>query len=58
MKGMVDVVGGKMKIGEVLQEIIHYMAKSPKRLVIDIRLEEDGYRTTIWIDRPTFKSKC
>ena len=55
---MVDVCAGKMKIGEVLQEIIHYMAKSPERLIIDIQLGKDGYQTTLWITKKDFRNKC
>ena len=58
MKGMVDVCGGKMKVGEVIQEIVHYMFKSPKRLVVDIQLKKDGYRTTIYITQEDFDTKC
>ena len=58
MKGMVDVCGGKLKIGEVIQEIIHYMAKSPSRLIIDIQRKKGGYKTTLWITQKDFLEKC
>ena len=58
MKGMVDVVVGKMNLIKVEREIYHYMAKGPDRLVVDIKLENDGYRATVWIDTKTFKKKC
>jgi len=55
---MVDVCGGKMTLREVVMEIIHYMMKSPKRLVIDIRRKESGYHTTIYLGKRDFKNKC
>ena len=57
MRGMVDVVSGKMNLFKVEREIYHYMAKGPDRLVVEITLENDGYRATIWIDKKTFKKK-
>jgi hypothetical protein len=58
MKGMVDVCGGKMKIGEVIQEIYNYMLKSPKRLVVDIKRRKKGYYTKIYIPQSDFDKKC
>ena len=59
MKGMVDISGGKMTLGEVIMEVVRYMLhKTPKRLVVDIQLREDvpnkGYYTKIWISRKDF----
>ena len=59
---LVDVCVGKMTLAEVEREIVHYMMKSPKRLIVDIKLRTDvpekGYHTSIWIDKKTFKKKC
>jgi hypothetical protein len=55
---MVDVCGGKLTLREVTDEILNYMRKSPKRLIVDIRREKDGYRSTLWISRGDFKRKC
>ena len=58
MKNMVDVCAGKMTIQEVTRELIHYMLKSPQRLVIDIKRKKGGYRTTIYIPLKDFKETC
>lgn len=58
MKSMVDVVGGKMTIREINREVVHYMLKSPKRLMVKAVKRDDKYFTTIWIDRETFIKKC
>jgi hypothetical protein len=61
MKGMVDVCQGKMTIGEVINNLIHYMAKSPKKLVIEINRREGkngGYYTTFYITIKDFNTKC
>jgi len=61
MKGFVDVCAGKMTIGEIVNNIIHYIAKSPKRLIIDIRRRDGkngGYFTTIYLTVKDFNEKC
>jgi len=58
MLNMVDVAGGKMSLKEVVEEIIHYMKKSPSRLIIDIQLKKGGYKTTLWITQKDFLEKC
>jgi hypothetical protein len=58
VKGMVDVVAGRMTIMEINREVVHYMIKSPKRLIVNVILTDKGYHSTIWIDRETFKKKC
>ena len=55
---MVDVAGGKMSLKEVVREIIHYMKKSPSRLIIDIQRKKGGYKTTLWITQKDFLEKC
>ena len=55
---LVDVVVGKMTIREINREVVHYMLKAPKRMIVNIKLKEDGYHTEIWIDEETFKRRC
>lgn len=58
MKNMVDVCAGKMTIREVQREIYHYMLKSPKRLIVDIKRKMGGYYTTLYITEKDFKRRC
>jgi len=58
-KNWTDVAGGKMTLKEVYQEIFFYMYhKSPKRLIIDIKLREDvknkGYYVKLWMSCKDF----
>jgi hypothetical protein len=55
---MVDVCGGKMTLKELNEEICNYMQRSPKRLIVDIRLVEDGYHATVWISQADFEKGC
>jgi hypothetical protein len=61
-KGLVDVVSGKMTLQDVEREIIHYMMKSPKRLIVDIQRREDkdpkGYYVAVWMSKKDFKNTC
>jgi len=54
-KNWVDVCGGKMTLKEVYQEIFFYMYhKSPKRLIVDIKREKDGYHAKLWMSCKDF----
>ncbi|MEK9208357.1 MAG: hypothetical protein AAB922_07760 [Patescibacteria group bacterium] len=56
MFNMINVSGGKTTLKEVESEIAFYMYhKSPKRLIIDISRESDGYRATLWMSEKDFK---
>ena len=55
---MVDVCGGKMTLKELNEEICNYMQRSPKRLIVDIRLVKDGYHATVWISQADFEKGC
>jgi len=55
---MVDVVGGKMTLESVVRELVHYMKKSPKRLIVDIQRKENGYHATVWISQADFEKGC
>lgn len=60
LENMTDVVAGKLNLLNINREIIHYMKKSPKRLVVDIQRNEEngGYYTSIYIPIKIFKEKC
>ena len=58
-KNWTDIVSGKLTLsqimGDVVMQIVH---RSPKRIIIDIRLREDvkdkGYWTKIWLSNRDF----
>ena len=52
---MVDICGGKMTLGDINKEIIHYMQRSPKRLIVDIKRKKNGYHATLWISKKDFE---
>jgi len=55
MKGMTDVCVGKMTLKQIHNEIVRNMTyRRPKRLIVDIKRQEDGYQTTIWISEEDF----
>lgn len=58
MKRMVDVAGGKMTLKQINDEIWYVMlAKTPKRLIVDIKRTGDGYHSTIYIDEKSFRKE-
>lgn len=55
---MIDVCGGKMSLKEVNSEIRFYMYhKTPKRLIVDIQLKDDGYHATFWMSKKDFRKQ-
>ncbi len=60
MLKMIDVSGGKMTLKEVEEEIFFYMYhKSPKRLIVDIKLrgrgKARGYYVKLWMSKADFE---
>ena len=55
-KNWVDVSAGKMTFKELCGEIFFWMYhKAPRRMVVDIRIKEDGYHVALWMSATDFK---
>jgi len=57
LEGMVDVYGGRTRLGRVTEEIRHYFHqyRKLKHMVVDINENEDGYHATIYIPVKDFE---
>lgn len=54
-KNWVDVCGGKMTLKEVVTEVdFHMRHRAPTRIIVDIKLQKDGYHTKLWMSEADF----
>ena len=51
LEGMVNVCAKKMNINELNDKIRNYIMKSPSLMVVTIERKEDGYYSTIYINK-------